>query len=311
MSAAPLLSFVVPTYNRARVVGEALRSVLDQGDDAPGVFEIVVVDDGSTDETPSVLAAFGSDARVTALRHQPNRGVAHARNRGIGEARGEWVALLDSDNRLLPGMLRELVAELRALAPSVVAYWGGSQDPDGRPTLTHRESGTFRGAERIGNLFGGEHFSVVRASVARAHPFPELGIRNECAECFWIPVFLEGSVHVTQRIFQHYDTIGDDRVCSAENRLRRATEMIRCFEEVLARFGDRLLQEAPERYWALRGKIALYECLSGERWRSLRQAAGLLAGVRFAPRNLGVAALCVAGPRVARLTFRYRAAATE
>jgi glycosyltransferase involved in cell wall biosynthesis len=91
------LSVVIPTYNRGALVSEAIESVLSQ--DAKFDIEIIVVDDGSQDDTPRVLESFGS--RVRAFR-QSNRGMNSARNAGIKKATGKYVALLDSDDVWLP-----------------------------------------------------------------------------------------------------------------------------------------------------------------------------------------------------------------
>jgi glycosyltransferase involved in cell wall biosynthesis len=100
---------IVPVHNRPRFVREAIDSALAQEFD--GGLEVVVVDDGSTDDTPQVLASFGD--RIRAFR-QDNAGPAHARNRAFREARGEFLALLDSDDVWLPGKLRAQVAALDA-----------------------------------------------------------------------------------------------------------------------------------------------------------------------------------------------------
>ena len=86
------ISVIIPTYNYARFLAEAIDSALGQSY-AP--LEIIVVDDGSTDATSEVLAAYGDRIRV--LR-QKNQGVAMARNAGIAAARGDYLAFLDSDD---------------------------------------------------------------------------------------------------------------------------------------------------------------------------------------------------------------------
>ncbi len=101
MSSPPLLSVVIPTWNRARLVCEAVESALAQ---SPGGVEVIVVDDGSTDGTGEVLARrFGSRVRV--LRQASRRGPGAARNAGVREARGHLLAFLDSDDLWLPGKL--------------------------------------------------------------------------------------------------------------------------------------------------------------------------------------------------------------
>jgi len=103
---SPLVSVVIPAYNCGRFIGEALDSVFDQ--DYPAL-EVIVVDDGSTDETCDVVARYGSSV---ALVRQRNSGAAVARNEGMRRARGEYVALLDADDLWLPGKLRLQVDHL-------------------------------------------------------------------------------------------------------------------------------------------------------------------------------------------------------
>jgi glycosyltransferase involved in cell wall biosynthesis len=104
----PLLSVVIPTRNRAHLVCEAVESAVSQRD---GQVEVIVVDDGSTDDTADVLARrFGS--RIRLLRLPDRRGVGAARNAGVRLASGELLAFLDDDDLWLPGKLN---AELRVL----------------------------------------------------------------------------------------------------------------------------------------------------------------------------------------------------
>jgi len=98
------ISAIIPTYNYGRFLREAIDSVLAQ---TYPVLELIVVDDGSTDDTPQILASYGD--RIRAI-YQTNGGVGAARNRGIGEARGEYVAFLDSDDIWLPAKLEKEIA---------------------------------------------------------------------------------------------------------------------------------------------------------------------------------------------------------
>src|SRR5512143_3730544 len=107
MSSEPLVSVVMPVYNGARYLRQALESALAQ---TYRPLEIVVVDDGSTDETPAILAEFGT--RIRALR-QPNSGSAAARNAALDAARGELIAFLDADDLWLPQKLAVQVEYLR------------------------------------------------------------------------------------------------------------------------------------------------------------------------------------------------------
>ncbi len=91
-SETPRVSVVVPTYNRGWIVNEAIDSVLNQTFQQ---YELIVVDDGSTDDTKAILGEYGNRIRVI---HQANRGVSAARNRGIRAAKGPLIAFLDSDD---------------------------------------------------------------------------------------------------------------------------------------------------------------------------------------------------------------------
>ncbi len=93
-----MISVIIPTYNRATCLGEAIQSVLDQDHfvrNGPSSFELLVVDDGSDDNTRDVVRSFGKRVKY---HFQPNRGISVARNRGLDLAQGDYVAFLDSDD---------------------------------------------------------------------------------------------------------------------------------------------------------------------------------------------------------------------
>lgn len=102
----PIVSVVVPTYNAAAYIGMAIDSVLAQSFKD---VEVIVVDDGSVDDTAAVMSRYGPPIRY--LR-QENSGVAAARNRGIKESSGRYVAFLDADDTWLPDKLQRQVAAL-------------------------------------------------------------------------------------------------------------------------------------------------------------------------------------------------------
>lgn len=99
----PKVSVIIPTFNRGWALRESVDSVLEQEYDS---FELLVVDDGSTDDTGEILAQYGT--KLTVVR-QENRGVSAARNAGIAASSGALIAFLDSDDRWLPKKLSEQV----------------------------------------------------------------------------------------------------------------------------------------------------------------------------------------------------------
>jgi glycosyltransferase involved in cell wall biosynthesis len=103
----PLVSVIIPSYNHAHLVGEAIKSVLEQDYHH---YEIILVDDGSTDNTCEVVAQFGFKVRYI---YQVNQGLSAARNSGLYAARGELVGFLDADDLYEPNFLSTLVAILK------------------------------------------------------------------------------------------------------------------------------------------------------------------------------------------------------
>jgi glycosyltransferase involved in cell wall biosynthesis len=105
-AAKPLVSVIIPTWNRSDVLGVALRSVIGQ---TYANWEAIVVDDGSEDGTEAMLAPLQTDARIRCFQRE-HQGAGAARNFGLGQARGELIAYLDSDNAWLPNYLETIVA---------------------------------------------------------------------------------------------------------------------------------------------------------------------------------------------------------
>jgi glycosyltransferase involved in cell wall biosynthesis len=114
----PRFSVVIPTYNAAGTIGATLRSVLAQSEPD---FELIVVDDGSSDETPRLVHEFASDPRLIEIR-QDNQGTAGARNTGIATARAAYVSFLDNDDLWMPDYLAEMGAALDAHPDAGFAY---------------------------------------------------------------------------------------------------------------------------------------------------------------------------------------------
>lgn len=114
----PLVSIIIPAYNAERYVKEALDSALAQT--YPNC-EVIVVDDGSTDRTRTILESYMAEGKIRYI-YQKNKGLAGARNVGIRAARGEYIALLDSDDILLPDKVREQVEALESHPSYGVCY---------------------------------------------------------------------------------------------------------------------------------------------------------------------------------------------
>lgn len=124
---APAVSVIIPTFNRGAWLPETVASVLSQ---THPPLEVLIVDDGSTDETPAVCAGFSDPVRCI---RQERAGVGAARNRGAAEARGEWLAFLDSDDLWAPDKLEVQLAALAATGAEWSITGAVVMDLEGRP----------------------------------------------------------------------------------------------------------------------------------------------------------------------------------
>ncbi len=181
----PAVSVIIPAYNREHVIGEAIRSILGQ---TMADFELIIVDDGSTDRTAMVVQSF-TDRRIRLLSYEQNRGIPSARNSGLDAARGTYIAWLDSDDVARP---RRLETQLRFLhdnsATAMVGACAGKIDEQGRslaqvrrPPFSHEQIRAwllFRSAFQQSSIFG-------RAAILKRFPY-----RPEYPVCEDIDVFV-------------------------------------------------------------------------------------------------------------------------
>jgi glycosyltransferase involved in cell wall biosynthesis len=202
--APPVVSIVTPAYNSAAFIGETVESVLRQTWPA---FELLIVDDGSTDHTLDVVrAAAGGDARVRSF-NSPHAGPAVARNVGLQHANGEFFALLDSDDVWDPRYLSEQLALLRrqpeiSIVSANVVSRGGPLDGTPFWPIT---SGTheLRTHEPIAQENAVSVFAVFRrAVVERVGGFDPTFTGNEDYE-FWLRAMNAGF-----RVLQNREVLG-------------------------------------------------------------------------------------------------------
>ena len=158
----PRVSVAISTWNRAHLVGRAIRSALAQTFED---FELLVVDDGSTDATPEVLAGV-DDGRLRRVRHDRNYGISRTRNTALGLARGEWLAFLDDDNEWMPDYLERQLAFAASRPGAGVAYCRARQRHT--PSGAEVERGELRQGRVFCDLVEGWNPFVSSALIRRA-----------------------------------------------------------------------------------------------------------------------------------------------
>lgn len=235
-SQRPSFSVIIPTYNRAGLVTQAVQSVLSQTLDD---HEIIVIDDGSTDGTRRSLQPFRDAIRYF---RQENRGLAAARNRGIEEARGEFLAFLDSDDRLEPRML-ETVLDTFARYPAAGGVVTAEREIDewnrrGDRVFSKRSSGTY--FSPTGMLTKDTRIGCGRPAVVRRRWVETLGGFDEELRCavdcdlwiryaFHMPMVLQPEPLVLRRT--HSGNL-------SHNRKQDALDWLRILEKLAAERPD-------------------------------------------------------------------------
>lgn len=163
-----MISLLMPTYNREATLPRAIDSVLAQ---LWTDWELVIVDDGSTDGTPALIAKY-TDSRIRYVKLPANAGVTAARNRALDEVRGEWIGMLDSDDELVPQALSTLMRVLSDVDADLDAISCNCKDSQtGKLTgrgLDHDQWLTVRiSLERA----RGEHWGIFKKSLIGARRF--------------------------------------------------------------------------------------------------------------------------------------------
>lgn len=220
---SPLISVIIPTYNRAPYLRDALESIFRQ---TFKDHEIIVVDDGSTDDTKQVLAPFMDRIRYL---YQENRGEAAARNRGIGESRGEWIAFLDSDDMWEPHALETLLrAARRNPEAALIAMRARVILPDGTHTeriIGKRSQGPWYSTR---SLLWGDSGGVLTPMIRRSI-FDKIGTFDEtlssATDCdMWLRISFHARMICVQDplllIRTHEGNVSGDKAINARMWLR-------------------------------------------------------------------------------------------
>jgi glycosyltransferase involved in cell wall biosynthesis len=290
----PFFSIVTPVYNRPRLIRRAIESILRQ---ELTDWEMIVVDDGSTDDTPAVVAEY-ADRNVRLIKAAVQGGPCRARNLGIEQATGEWVVTVDSDDELLPealAVMREKIAEagdgvdrLRFMTrldtnrctpdpPLVEEEW----DYEGYLRFVDR---TMRGSGETVSCFRRSTFAEVRYPDDRA-------VETEY-HIEWAYRFRQRTYPIVLRLY-HLDAENQSTYVPDPARwLASAQANSRSFDAIFARHAAVLRRVAPRAYVALLRSGAKFHFMAGRRLQAVRF---LLHAWRVNPLSIPSWALFVVG----------------
>ena len=207
MNKSPIISIIIPTYNRADTLNRALDSILKQ---TFGGFEIIVVNDGSTDNTYEILKNY-SDTRIKVISHTKNKGVTAAINTGFNSMNGEWFTLLGSDDEILPAAFETFLRVPQQIDPSINAISCNCID-----TTTKKFSGTgldkdqYLDEQTIVAKCSGEFWGLTKSSLLSELRLNEHlpGFENT----LWYKINSKANRFYIHKCLRIYHTEGEDRI---------------------------------------------------------------------------------------------------
>ncbi len=320
-SADPFFSILVTAYDRADHAVRCARSAIDQ---TFTDFEIVVVDDASTDETPAALHAL-MEPRLRIVRHEHNRGISPARATAVEHARGQWLVIVDSDWELYPHTLARLRTLIDQRPEDIHIIRSRLQCDDGSVQPAVMPEGITGYRERLQwmedvALHGGSSDAghcMHRAVFATTNYFTD---RRGAMELLWETNLArrESSLWVTDILgIQHTDAPNShsrDRQTGRviDRLLREAPDALWMTETMLAEHGNELAIYAPHVRLSVIDAAATQAFLAGERRRGIRHLRTAMQWGCSGPKPWATLGLGILGPRVlawAKVVGRRRQAA--
>jgi glycosyltransferase involved in cell wall biosynthesis len=263
MDENPLVSVITCTYNRAYLLPRSIKSVRNQ---TYHNFELLIVDDGSIDNTENVVKSF-EDKRIIYHKHETNKGVLAAKNTGLDLATGKYVCTLDDDDELFPEALETAVNKLNELSAQGVRMV--------QFDCLYAESGTLTGSrickegyisyqDILSNKRNGDYYEMVDRSFLGNHRFDERLWGRE--NLLWIKLCRESPIYycpiVLKKVhLQH----GGEHVSDPTSSLKHMPRIVLTQKVFLEEFGEEIQSLNPKYYGRILADLGWYQLLNGEK----------------------------------------------
>jgi glycosyltransferase involved in cell wall biosynthesis len=258
----PLISIILTTYNRCRLLPRAIDSVVGGSYDN---FELIVVDDASSDGTEE-LASKLRDPRIRYLRQPENGGVLRARNRGFDAARGGLVTILDDDDELVADALAVVVREFeRAANTDTDVLWFNCMDA---------ESGNISGfipvadapiefADYLSGRVHGDFWMVFRRDAIAEYRFDERLRAHE--SLLWLRIHRKHRArHCSKVLCKKYREHGEPRLCDIDVRMDQLEHTTLALAQFVHEFGPDLARTSPSGYGGRLAYLGLHQLATSD-----------------------------------------------
>lgn len=211
----PLVSIIMATYNRAHTIERAINSVLNQ---TMKDWELIIIDDGSTDGTKSILQKI-KDPRIKIIYNDINSGAAHSRNLGFEIMKGDWFTILDSDDEILPETLEELLSVPERIDKNIDAITCNCIDScTGGFTGHGLNKDQWVSFEALVTICKGEHWGITKTYLLDGYRFNEALKRGE--SILWYKISKNANRYYIHKGLRIYHTEGKDRVSNRKPNIQ-------------------------------------------------------------------------------------------
>jgi glycosyltransferase involved in cell wall biosynthesis len=216
MTDYPLVSIITPAYNRANTIERAVNSVLKQ---TYNNIELIIIDDGSTDNTLEILEKYKSPS-IRIFRHEKNRGVTAAKNSGLNLVKGEWFTILDSDDEIVPEAIETMMKVNLLMDHGVTAVTCNCLD-----TTKNQFSGTgltedqYIDVDKLMKVCKGEFWGITKTSLLENDRFNEKLRGFE--SIVWNKINERANRYYINKALRIYHTEGSDRIMKSKYDFRK------------------------------------------------------------------------------------------
>lgn len=272
----PLVSVVLTTYNRSALLPRAVRSVLHGTYDN---FELIIVDDASTDNTPEVVSGFG-DTRIQYVRLPENGGVLRARNRGFDLAKGSYITTLDDDDVLSSDALATVVEAFeRSQHQGVNILWFECLDAEAGNSSgsINTDNGQIEFKDYLCGKIKGDFWLAFSSKALNGNRFREELRAHE--SLLWLKLHKRYRArHVPVVLCRKYRQHGGARLSTVDVMLTQLPETVHALRLYLKEFGDDMRQTCPDVYGFRLAYLGLHELMIGDRMSGRRS---ILKSLRY------------------------------
>lgn len=271
----PLISVLLTTYNRCHLLARAINSVLNG---TYQNFELLILDDASSDATPEVVSGF-KDSRIQYLRMPENGGVLRARNRGFDAARGDYVTILDDDDELTPDALGAVVEEFQSTArENVEVLWFDCKDAESgeKSGIMPMPAGRIDYGEYVCGRIQGDFWITFSKVALQGNRFNEKLKAHE--SLLWLRIHRGHKARYVPRVLcLKYRQHGGPRLCDLDVRLRQLKHTTLALAQFIEEFGEDVKRGCPAVYGRRLAYLGLHQMAVDDFaagrssvWRSLK-----------------------------------------